>query len=668
MLTSHRRSAKLEITKDEFACDTLYLGNIHVTHILKHEQFIDNHVDMLWKHHCTNNGKTSLKMKLNISNGGSLQAYTHDQGKTIYHGQQIKYFSGSYNSQYKRLFVWIYRHEIPVQHHRLTKTSKIETKQIPTITIRHRMELRCHAVLCQTVRDAEQMEEVLRETLSNALASLQLLRRRLHSASQNLCNSLRVSKVNESNIKDLFDMNDTHDYSSHKNSTISSTELPFPNIPLSTRYDDDLSINKNEIIPSTINVNENDMDYEGFKYYFRRSLSLEDDKSMRSFNEKLNPTKKKNKFFSIKRNKFPHKPSATSDGNSPTHKSHQFSQSSENDQRSSNEEQCKSEKCIVSELYNYLPKRLQILVLNDYSHYTIDNIYQLPLSHRHEQLRKLTTTSTVVTQNNDSDMTDFIGDATDKQCQPSELHHNETDYNSEDNSVNENENHRTEMNKEMNTEDVQRRTMSPIIKSAPFDRTGLHTIIEEDDIEEIYISAFKEKNVNWRTEQISTRQILERYYSLIENIINYLHKDILNFDLNNDFVELRSSYENHISKHHIVREENLTFFEESDEGVSSSSVNSSMESSTESSTISSTTQQPSTNALAKLEKIVYHKKIVSNPPKVFSIFPHRQSTPASSTSSFTSNGRKEFTQIKAMHLFKRNCQKNNIEINEYIFR
>jgi hypothetical protein len=123
---------------------------------------VDKPVKILWDNHVKHNGQAGLKMKLTLTQGG-LRVNTKDHGLTEYYGHRIHFLQA--HPSHSKLFIWVYQH--------VGKNLK--------------SEIRCHAVLCERVRDAKLIEELLTMRLHQTFLEYKREKRRLQNS--RLCNS-----------------------------------------------------------------------------------------------------------------------------------------------------------------------------------------------------------------------------------------------------------------------------------------------------------------------------------------------------------------------------------------------------------------------------------------------------------------------------------------------
>lgn len=130
------------ITETDPSCKVVYLGNV-LTGWAKGEGCLDKPLATLWKNYCQSN-RPDVSMRLSVCSSG-LQATTAEHGLTEYWAHRVTWCSAP--AAYPRIFAWVYRHE----------------------GRRLKQELRCHAVLCATSRQARQLTGRLEQRLREAL-------------------------------------------------------------------------------------------------------------------------------------------------------------------------------------------------------------------------------------------------------------------------------------------------------------------------------------------------------------------------------------------------------------------------------------------------------------------------------------------------------------------
>lgn len=123
---------------------------------------VDKPVKILWDNHLKHNGHAGLKMKLTITQGG-LRVDTKDHGLTEYYGHRIHFIQS--HPLHPKLFIWVYQHV---------------GKNLKT-------EIRCHAALCQSIRDSRAVETLLNERLQRTFLEYKREKRRMQNS--RLCNS-----------------------------------------------------------------------------------------------------------------------------------------------------------------------------------------------------------------------------------------------------------------------------------------------------------------------------------------------------------------------------------------------------------------------------------------------------------------------------------------------
>ncbi|KAI9560883.1 hypothetical protein GHT06_011837 [Daphnia sinensis] len=130
------------ITESDPSFKVVYLGNV-LTGWAKGEGCLDKPLATLWKNYCQSS-RPDVSMRLSVCSSG-LQATTSEHGLTEYWSHRVTWCSAP--PSYPRIFAWVYRHE----------------------GRRLKQELRCHAVLCTTGRQARQLTARLEQRLREAL-------------------------------------------------------------------------------------------------------------------------------------------------------------------------------------------------------------------------------------------------------------------------------------------------------------------------------------------------------------------------------------------------------------------------------------------------------------------------------------------------------------------
>lgn len=123
---------------------------------------VDKPVKILWDNHLKHNGHAGLKMKLTLTQGG-LRVDTKDHGLTEYYGHRIHFIQA--HPLHPKLFVWVYQHV---------------GKNLKT-------EIRCHAAMCQSAREARSIEHLLNDRLQRTF--LEYKREKRRQQNSRLCNS-----------------------------------------------------------------------------------------------------------------------------------------------------------------------------------------------------------------------------------------------------------------------------------------------------------------------------------------------------------------------------------------------------------------------------------------------------------------------------------------------
>lgn len=123
---------------------------------------VDKPVKILWDNHLKHNGHAGLKMKLTLTQGG-LRVDTKDHGLTEYYGHRIHFIQS--HPLHPKLFVWVYQHV---------------GKNLKT-------EIRCHAALCQSVRDSRTIQLLLNDRLQRTF--LEYKREKRRQQNSRLCNN-----------------------------------------------------------------------------------------------------------------------------------------------------------------------------------------------------------------------------------------------------------------------------------------------------------------------------------------------------------------------------------------------------------------------------------------------------------------------------------------------
>jgi len=130
------------ITESDPSCKVVYLGNV-LTGWAKGDGCLDKPLATLWKNYCQSS-RPDVSMRLSVCSSG-LQATTAEHGLTEYWAHRVTWCAAL--PSYPRIFAWVYRHE----------------------GRRLKQELRCHAVLCTTSRQARQLTVRLEQRLREAL-------------------------------------------------------------------------------------------------------------------------------------------------------------------------------------------------------------------------------------------------------------------------------------------------------------------------------------------------------------------------------------------------------------------------------------------------------------------------------------------------------------------
>lgn len=130
------------ITEADPSCKVVYLGNV-LTGWAKGDGCLDKPLATLWKNYCQSS-RPDVSMRLSVCSSG-LQATTVEHGLTEYWAHRVTWCAAL--ASYPRIFAWVYRHE----------------------GRRLKQELRCHAVLCATGRQARQLSGRLEQRLREAL-------------------------------------------------------------------------------------------------------------------------------------------------------------------------------------------------------------------------------------------------------------------------------------------------------------------------------------------------------------------------------------------------------------------------------------------------------------------------------------------------------------------
>jgi len=138
-----RTRKKFQVSERDPTYKVRYLGNLQ-TSLMRGDGCTDKAAGILWSNFQKNIG-AGLEMKLTICATG-LKALTKEQGVTEYRAHRISYCIA--HPDYPRVFLWVYRHE--------GKKMKVE--------------LRCHAVLCQKAEKARAIAVQLHDKLTCAFS------------------------------------------------------------------------------------------------------------------------------------------------------------------------------------------------------------------------------------------------------------------------------------------------------------------------------------------------------------------------------------------------------------------------------------------------------------------------------------------------------------------
>lgn len=163
-------TTKNETSTDDDDLDSNYSNYIYLNKNLNDRNLssnnikasVDKPVKILWDNHLKHNGQAGLKMQLTLTQGG-LKVDTKDHGLTEYYGHRIHFIQA--HPSHPKLFVWVYQHV---------------GKNLKT-------EIRCHAALCQRVRDSKNIESSLNEKLQRTF--LEYKREKRRQQNSRLCNT-----------------------------------------------------------------------------------------------------------------------------------------------------------------------------------------------------------------------------------------------------------------------------------------------------------------------------------------------------------------------------------------------------------------------------------------------------------------------------------------------